>query len=212
MLGQDAAILEPLAELAKSIVATITLGVPIEINMTAGDIAKNFAALTWRTGFPVTMPRGFMEKAQNFFNKIKLRVDESNVTALQRKSLPQLKVDLDDIIDGIVEHVRQSYDGVYADYTLTMVNGIPLEEACVSVGKQLKAYGIDIKNYRNIAGMILGIPIVPHLAQGVVAVADMVPSVGTVTNLTTKIALMPVNHLPVVTQHVVGTVRSLSPI
>lgn len=192
----------PLATLAKNVIATVTLGVPLQFGLTAKDIVKNFASLTWRTGFPVTMPSGFLANAQDYFNKIRVRVEATDVDSLERKSLEGLKVDLDDIVDGIVEQVRASNDGLYTDYKQTIVKGMSLEDACVGVGIQLKAYGIDIKNYREIAGAILGIPLMPHVAQTIVGVASLVPSLQTVNNMTSKVVLIPVNQLPVVAQHV----------
>lgn len=191
----------PLATLSKNIIATITLGVPIQFDLSAKDIVKNFAYLTWRTGFPVTMPKGFLTNAQDYFEKIRLRVEATSVEGLKRKTLADLKVDLDEIVDAIVEHVRESDDGLYTNYKETMVNGVLLEDACVAVGVQLKAYGVDIKNYRNIAGAILGLPVVPHVASGIVGAAKMVPTLETVNNLT-RVVLIPINQLPNVGQHV----------
>lgn len=197
----------PLATLAKNIIATITLGVPIQFDLSAKDIVKNFAYLTWRTGFPVTMPKGFTTDAQDYFEKIRLRVEATDVAILTRKSLADLKVDLDDIVDAIVEHVRESDDGLYTDYTETMVKGVSLEDACVAVGIQLKAYGIDIKNYRDIAGAVLGIPLVPQLASTIVGAVNMVPTLESVNNIT-RVVLIPMSRLPDVGQHVSSIAQS----
>lgn len=191
-LEQDAAILEPLASLARSIVDTITLGEALTITFGPRDVVKSMASLTWNYGWPVSMPSGFLQKVQDFYNKIRARVDEIDVSNLSRKTFVALRQDLHAIIDGIMDEVRQSPDGVYTDYTQSKVNGVPLEEACLALGCQLKAYGIDIKNYRNIASAVLGVPLMPTVASGVITAAGMAPSLSQVANLTTNLA-KPVN-------------------
>lgn len=127
--------------------------------------------------------RGFLGKVQDFYNDVKLRVDQTDVSNLERKSLVRLKDDLDSIVDGIVEEVRRSSDGLFTDYLKTDVNGTTLDEACYGVGVQLKAYGIDLTNYRNIAGAVLGVPLMPQVASGVVSGAKFVPDMaGRMTN------------------------------
>lgn len=182
--------MKPVAGLAKAIISTVTLGEPLSINFDPTGLVKNFAYFTWRTGFPVSMPKGFIQKAQDFYNRIKLRVDRSEVAEVERKSLASLKLDLDEIVDGIVEEVRQSPDGLYTDYLRTRIDGVPLEDACTAVGVQLKAYGVDLTNYRNIAGMVLGIPVMPTVASTMVNVAHLV-RLDAVRNLTR--ALNPLN-------------------
>lgn len=88
---------------------------------------------------------------------------------LQRKRLVNLKVDLDNIVDSLVEHVRQSQDGLYSNWLDARVNETSIEDAIYNVGLQLKAYKIDISNYRNIAGVVLGVPVVPTVAKHVVS-------------------------------------------
>lgn len=178
--------LEPVANMAKSVIRTVTLGVPLELNLDPGAIVKNFAYFTWRYRFPVTMPRGFIQKTQDFYNRVKLRVDRTEVADVQRKSLANLKLDLDRIVDSIVEEVRQSPDGLYTDYLQTRVDGVPLEDACTAVGVQLKAYGVDLTNYRNIAGKVLGIPMMPTVASAMVNVAGMA-NMKTMRNLTSTL-------------------------
>lgn len=192
-------IIEPFATLAKNVIATVTLGVPIEFNLGASDLMHSFGLLTWRTGFPLTMPSDFMAKSQDFYNRIGERVEESSVQFVIRKSLAGLKVDLDLIVDSIVEEVRRSDDGVYTDYTQTMVNGTLLEDACVDVGVQLKAYKTDLIYYRSIAEKVLGVPFLPTIASGVVNGA----------NLTSTVMLMPVDH---VTQLSDSAMSSVAPI
>lgn len=177
-------ILEPYANLAKSIIATVTLGVPIEFNIGANDIMKSFALLTWRTGFPISMPQDFLGKASIFYNQIHERVEATDVQFLVRRTLPELKTELDIIVDSIVEEVRISPDGVYTDYTQTKVNGTLLEDACVAIGLQLKAYKTDLSYYRSIAEAVLGVPLMPTIASGVVNGA----------NITSTIMLMPIDH------------------
>lgn len=181
---QDAQLLSPLESLAKSFISTITLGKPLEINFNPTSLAKGLASLAWRTGFPVTMPSGFLTKSQEFYNGIMVRVSGTDITLVTRKPLESLKDDLDLIVDSIVEHVRQSPDGLYTNYLDVQVNGVPLEEACYLIGVQLKAYGVDLTNYRNIAGAVLGIPVLPQVASTVVGVASLAPGIGLVTNLT----------------------------
>lgn len=183
----------PVANIAKSVIRTVTLGVPLELNFDPGALVKNFAYFTWRTRFPVSMPKGFVQKAQDFYNRVKARVDRAEVSDVQRKSLANLKLDLDDIVDSIVEEVRQSPDGLYTDYLQTRVHGVPLEDACTAVGVQLKAYGVDLTNYRNIAGMVLGVPLMPTVASAMVNVASLA-NMQTVRNLTST--LNPLNSNP----------------
>lgn len=191
----DVHILEPLASLARSIVDTITLGDALVISFGPRDVVKSFASLTWRYGWPVTMPSGFLDKVQDFYNKIRARVDEADVSNVTRKTFVGLREDLHDIIDAIMEQVRKSPDGVYTNYLETDVKGVPLEEACFAVGIQLKAYGVDIKNYRNIASAVLGVPLMPTMASGVISAASLAPSLSSVANVTTNLAA-PVNQLP----------------
>ena len=131
-------------------------------------------------------------------NRVRVRVDAADVKLVPRKSLSGLKVDLDEIVDSIIEEVRRSPDGVYTDYEKTMVGNVSLEDACVQVGVQFKAYGLDIKNYRDIAGMILGIPLMPTVANTVMTAADIArPGINLVANMTSNIAQsLPMNHLP----------------
>ena len=137
------------------------------------------------------MPSGFMQKVQDFYNRIRLRVDQADVKDVERKTLASLKNDLDEIVDGIIDEVRQSSDGIYTDYLQTRVNGVPLEDACTAVGIQLRAYGVDLTNYRNIAGAVLGVPIMPTVASAMVNVASMAPNLGTLRNLTSNLPLDP---------------------
>lgn len=200
-LEQDAEILEPLASLARSIVDTITLGEALAINFGPRDVVKSFAALTWRYGWPVTMPAGFLDKVQDFYNKISAQVDKADVSDVTRKTFVGLREDLHDIIDAIMDEVRRSPDGVYTDYTQTKVKGVPLEEACLAIGIQLKAYGVDIKNYRNIASAVLGVPLMPTMASGVITAASLAPSLSSMTNMTNLVApvnmgVATVNQLP----------------
>lgn len=117
------------------------------------------------------MPAGFMEKTKDFYDRVNARVMATDVEGLTRKRLVNLRTDLDSIVDAIMEEVRRSPDGLYTNYLNARVNGtLPLEEACYQVGLQLKAYGIDIANYRNIAGVVLGVPVVPQVASTVVDV------------------------------------------
>lgn len=186
----------PVANLAKSIIKTVTLGVPLEVNVDTSGIVKNFAYFTWRTGFPVSMPSGFIQKAQDFYNRVKLRVDNARVDGVERKSLANLKSDLDQIVDAIVEQVRQSPDGLYTDYLQARVGNasLPLEDACTLVGIQLKAYGVDLTNYRDIAGAVLGIPVMPTVASAMMNVASMGQSgFGKVQNLTNVAFVQPLN-------------------
>lgn len=133
----------------------------------------------------MTMPSGFLVKSQEFYNAIMVRVAATDITLVTRKPLEDLKDDLDLIVDSIVEHVRQSPDGLYTNYLEVQVNGVPLEEACYKIGVQLKAYGVDLTNYRNIAGAVLGIPILPQVASTVIGVANLAPGMDLVANLTT---------------------------
>lgn len=194
---KDAKLIAPIANMTKAIVKTATLGVPLEFNVAPTDLVKNIAAITWRTGFPVTMPKGFMEKAQDFYNRVRLRVQQTSVETLERKSLADLKTDLDNIVDGIVDEIRQSNDGLYTDYLQTRVGGVPLEDACTQVGTQLKAYGIDLTNYQAIAGAVLGIPIMPQVASAVMNVANLAqPIHGTIRNVTGNFVRGPVSQIP----------------
>lgn len=132
---------------------------------------------------PVNALRNFLGQVQDFYNNVRARVDLFEVKDMQRKTLRLLKDDLDAIVDAIVEEVRQSPNGLYTDYLKVNVNGQSLEDACTAVGVQFKAYGIDLTNYRNIAGAVLGVPLMPQVANGVVSVAKLAPDVtGRVTN------------------------------
>lgn len=200
-LEQDVAILEPLASLARSLVDTVTLGEALAINFGPRDVVNSFASLTWRYGWPVTMPAGFLDKVQDFYNRIRARVDEADVSNVSRKTFVALREDLHDIIDAIMDEVRRSPDGVYTDYTQTKVKGVPLEEACLAIGIQLKAYGVDIKNYRDIASAVLGVPLMPTMASGVITAASLAPSLSSMTNMTNLAApvnmgMATVNQLP----------------
>jgi hypothetical protein len=166
-------VLEPVASIAKSVIRTATLGEPLELDFDPRSFVKNLAYFTWRNPRQITSVRGFAQKAQDFYNRVKLRVDQADISNVQRKSLANLKLDLDSIVDSIVEQVRASEDGLFTDYLQTRVNGVPLEDACTAVGIQLKAYGVDLTNYRNIAGMVLGIPVMPTVASAMVNVANM---------------------------------------
>lgn len=163
----------PVANLTKAVIKTVTLGVPLEMDISTGGAVKNFAYFAWRTGFPVSMPKGFIQKAQEFYERVKSRVDRAEVKEVERKSLANLRIELDKIVDSIVEEVRMSKDGLYTDYLKTRVDGVLLEDACVAVGIQLKAYGTDLINYRNIAGAVLGIPVMPTVASAVIDVAKI---------------------------------------
>lgn len=207
-LEQDAAVLKPLESLAKSIISSATTGQPLQIDFGASDVVRSFASFTWRTGFPVTMPRDFTQNAQNFYNRVTARVAETEVKDLKRKRLPELKVDLDDIVDALVEQVRQSPDGLYTDYLETQVNGVPLEEACFQVGLQLKAYGVDLVNYRNIAGAVLGVPLMPTVARTVVSAGKLVPTPQRIGNLTSNIMHTPVREMPNAAFNAVSQVSS----
>jgi len=187
-------------------ISTVTLGVPLEVDFGTTDLIKSFARFTWRTGFPITMPRGFMQKAQDFYNNIRLRVNNASVEAVHRKPLAGLKVDLDDIVDAIVDQVRQSPDGLYTNYLETRVHNSSLEDACYDVGVQLKAYGVDLTNYRNIAGAVLGVPLMPTVASTVIGVANLAPSLKSVSNMTTNLVSNPVVQLPGVAMNAVSHV------
>lgn len=175
MCAKDVKILAPAESLAKSIINTSTTGEPFKIQFGVTDLLQSFALFTWRTGFPLTMPSGFLTKVQDFYDRILERVNQANVQDLERKSLASLKVDLDDIVDGIMDEVRRSPDGVYTNYLDAKVNGLPLEDACVEVGIQFKAYGMDLSNYRRIAGIVLGIPLMPQVAQTINGVVSYQP-------------------------------------
>lgn len=192
---QDAKLITPIANMTKAIVKTATLGVPLELNVQPADLVKNVAAITWRTGFPVTVPKGFLEKGQEFYNRIRQRVEETPVDDVERKSLANLRLDLDRIVDSMVDEVRRSKDGLYTDYLQTRVDGLPLEDALTQIGTQLKAYGVDLTNYRNIAGAVLGIPIMPQVASAMINVANLAqPIHGTIRNVTGNI----INEVPMV--------------
>lgn len=186
----------PVANLAKSIIKTVTLGVPLEVNVDTSGVVKNFAYFTWRTGFPMSMPSGFVQKAQDFYNRVRARVGRSPVKGVERKSLANLRKDLDQIVDSMVEQVRQSPAGLYADYLQTRVgrDQVPLEDACTQVGVQLKAYGVDLTNYRDIAGAVLGIPVMPSVASAMINVASLGQSgLGAARDLTSAALAQPLN-------------------
>jgi len=196
-LEEDAQILMPIANLAKGIIKTVTLGVPLDVPIDARGIVKNFAYFTWRTGFPVTMPGDFFRKAQDFYNRVRSRVAKAPVTNVERKSLVGLRQDLDEIVDAIVDQVRKSPDGLYTDYLQTRVGNtsLPLEDACTLVGVQLKAYGVDLSNYRDIAGAVLGIPVMPTVASTVMNVASIGNSgLGMVQNITSNALVRPLSQ------------------
>ena len=182
--------IEPIAGIAKSFIKTVTLGKPLELNVDIGSLAKNFAYFTWRTGFPVTMPRGVMERAQNFYNEVSTEAGEVDLKEVDRKSLAHLKTDLDSIVDGIVENVRQSPDGLYTNHEEALINGTTLHEACKNVAIQIRAYGLDLWNYRNIAGAVLGVPLMPTVASTIIGASGYMPNLGKLTNMT---AALPVD-------------------
>ncbi|KAG9510306.1 hypothetical protein GZH46_01153 [Fragariocoptes setiger] len=171
----DAQFVTPVADTLKSVLSTVFTGVPLDIDFKTQDFARDLVFLTWQTGFPVTMPSGVRERAQQFYDELKQRVADSPVENVERKTMAALKVDIDNIIDAVVEEIRSSPDGIYTDLTQTQVNGVPLQDAMVSVGQQLKAYGVDLTNYKNIAQMVLGIPVLPSVASTFVGVTKQVP-------------------------------------
>lgn len=186
--------MEPVARVAKSAVAALALGEPMQaVNISVTDLTRSLVSLTWRTGFPLNLKRGFFNKVMDFYERVKQRVEETSVDNVERKRFVNLKVDLDAIVDGIVEHVRQSPDGLNVNYLEAQINGIPLEDACVNVGIQLKAYKKDIAHYRNVAQMVLGVPVMPTLAKSVVDVAGLVrpPSFQTMANFSTNLVQHP---------------------
>lgn len=192
--------LGPFASVAKSIISAVTTGKPLAIDIRSTDLAKSFVSFSWRTGFPITIPTGFIERGQQFYNRILRRVMESDVSELQRKRLVNLKVDLDNIVDSLVEHVRQSPLGLYSDWLEATVNETSIEDAVYNVGTQFKAYSIDIANYRNIAGAVLGVPVVPTVAKHVVSAG----------RAAAPIAQLPGNAINTVTQMSGSAFNSLS--
>lgn len=188
------------------------MGKPLEINITPTDLMKSIGSFAWRSkGFPVSTIRGFFDKVQDFYNDIKVRVDLTPVENIERKSLSALKGDLDAIVDAIVEEVRQSPDGLYTDYLKVNVNGKSLKDASTAVGVQFKAYGIDLTNYRNIAGAVLGVPLMPQIASSVVSVAKLAPDVtGRVTSGVTNGVNLGVSTLTSATSNSLSTARDMA--
>lgn len=157
--------MEPIASLAKSAIKTLTLGEPLEADVNIYDLPKDLAHFIWSTGFPISMPRGFVQKARDFYDRVRLRVEQADVEQVSRKSFAEFKLDLDKVVDSIVDEVRRSPDGIYTDYLRTRVDGVPLEDACTALGLQLRAYGFDLTNYHKIAKTVLGIPLMPTVAS-----------------------------------------------
>lgn len=180
------------------------------------SFARSIASLAWRTGFPVSMPSGVVQRAQDFYNKLMQDVAATDITLINRKPLASLKVDLDLIVDSVMEHVRQSPEGIYTNYLKIQVGDVTLDEALYRVGVQLKAYGVDLTNYRDIAGAVLGIPILPQVASTVMGAVQMTPGVAFVGDLTSgtvqTVGMLPGAAYSAVSQAsgtALGTIKSL---
>lgn len=211
-LEQDAQILRPMTTLVKSIISAVTLGTPGELEFGGPmDFGKNLVSLTWRTGFPMTIPSGFLSKTQNFINRVRAQIQAADVKNVKRKTLANLKLDLDAIVDAIEDQVRLSQDGLYTDYEAIQVNGAPLEDALTAIGIQLKAYGVDVTNYRNIASAILGLPLLPTMAAALVDASSRVPNLATVANLTATMYQTGNQLLPEAASESIDRLRSLFP-
>lgn len=151
---------------------TILLGDPFNVNLSAKTLVKGIPSLIWRVGYR-SLPSGLIGKTQDFYDRVQERVMSSDVTQVTRKTFAGLKQYLDEIVDSIVAEIGQSEHGVVTDFTKTMVGNDDLEQAFVNVGLQLRGYSVDVAHYRNLGKMVLGIPVVPTVASGVVSAAKV---------------------------------------
>lgn len=140
----------------------------MELGITSKDAAKSLGHLVIRAQFPRKLPPDLMTKFQDTLNRIRNRVDSTNVDYLTRKPIESLGVDLNNIADALVEHVRQSPDGIYTDYLKANVDNISLEDALYNVGLQLKAYQTDLTNYQMLVSWLMSLPAVPVVTSSMV--------------------------------------------
>lgn len=190
--------MKPFADVSKSLISAITLGKPLPIEIKSSELIRSLAKFSWRTGFPISMPSSFPEEGTKFYNELMQRISQANVDGLTRKRLASLKIDMDDIVDSLVEHVRQSPLGLYSDWREARVGNVSLEDACYNIGLQVKGYGIDISNYRNIAGAVLGVPVVPTVAGHMVTAGKTAKS----------IAQQPINTMASISGSALNTLTS----
>lgn len=168
--------MKPVISMTKGIIGMIADREPLNLNITSKDLYNSGVGLLWRARFPLRMPNGVVQKAQDLLNKVNARVEATDVTLLSRKTMSQLGKDMEDVVDAIEAKVENSPDGIYTDYLESKVGDKVLEDALYDIGLQLKAYQIDIINYRDLANTLLGLPIVPHVVGGINTAVSTVPN------------------------------------
>lgn len=170
--------------MTKGLIGLVADRKPLNVDFTTGDLARSGINLVWRAQFPMRMPNGVVQKAQDLINKVNARVEDTDVTILSRKTMAQLGKDMEAVVDAIESRVENSPDGIYTDYLAAKVGDKALEDALYDIGLQLKAYQIDLINYRDLADMLLGLPIVPHVVGGINTAVSTAPNVQTLKDIT----------------------------
>lgn len=201
-----------MADTLKSLIGTVTIGSNLEIHTNMNDMMKDLISLAWQTGFPLNIPAGASEKTQAFYARVTERAYAAPVDGVPRKTLDQLRQDMDAIIDSVVAEIRASPDGIYTDMTQIKVNGVPIEDALVKVGQQLRAYGVDIYNYKNIAQMVLGVPVLPNVASAMMGATRMLPMTTITDNLPSMPSMQSALSLNLLTSNLASRLPSVSSI
>lgn len=154
---------------------TVLLGDQLNLDDGFVKIMRGAFSVFWSSGLSVTMPSKTKNQLQDMYNHIHEQVVAEDITKVERKSFVKLKEYIDLIIDSFVQAVYDSDGGLSSiEYSKVKVGNETLEQALVNVGLQFRAYFVDVSNYRDIAKMILGVPVVPTLASGILT-ASKVP-------------------------------------
>lgn len=126
-------------------------------------------------------------KLQNLLLKIKKRVDATDVETLVRKPIDKFGEDLFKIAGALIEEARKNPNAISGDFQRIQVDGFTIEDALYNVGLQMKAYYIDLTNYRNIVKWFLNLPTIPSLLATIPGGPDQNQNLESLRSLTQQI-------------------------
>lgn len=190
----------------------ISTGKPLELGFNSRDAAKSLGYLVLKAQFPRKLPPDMMTKVQDLMNRLRSKVDETNIDSLTRKPLERLGDDLLKISDSLLEEARTSPDGIYTDYLKAKIDGVPLEDALFNVGLQLKAYYVDLTNYQTLVNWLLSLPAVPAFASSLTGAINSAPSIEGLRDITKQLTQNPLQPIQGFTNVMRNALQLVTPV